>query len=631
MKRIKILRYLLCFVALVTLLPMAISAQESEAPLSSDTTIQPMTEEELPGARVFTSGTVQECVVIDFEGIGNNTPIGTIPGTPQIPQIIFGSSWLGLIDADSGGSGNFANEPSPNTIAYFLDMNDISIGFDAGVQLVEFYYTAAARSLPVTISAFDEDGNLVDRATGNTIGTSYDGASCSGDPNGQFCLWDKVTLASTSNNIRLISIVGTVSNYFGIDNLRVCVGKCAPPSGEPPASTRIPILDSCCWSNSNNCLEKRDFAGSLWDDCLISEIIADSGEKIQLWCIAGSLPCILAPGAAHYELHYFFPDDSHNKVGVCPFEGGRNDGVLFYAGDSDSNGVPDCFIRTRWTSKDQQAGDQDDDSDGKIDWWVFTYDVVNNNFAKVNYESSDGPGGSDPDVVARTDPELGPETEIMLDELVAEFEQIATPEGVPMGGSTFEPCDLNQDGKCDASDLEIFQTAFESCEGETNFNSDADFNGDGCVTVEDQNMLFPPVIEVDIDIKPGSCPNPLNTKSMGVLPVAVLGTEEFDVTIIDPSTIRLVVEGVEEGVAPLRWDWEDVATPFQGELCDCHDLNGDGYMDLTLKFKTQELAEELELDTHAGETIPLTLTGNLKEEEGSTPIYSQDCVWILEK
>jgi len=140
-----------------------------------------------------------------------------------------------------------------------------------------------------------------------------------------------------------------------------------------------------------------------------------------------------------------------------------------------------------------------------------------------------------------------------------------------------------------------------------------------------------PTVEMSVfmDIKPGSCPNPLNLKAKGVLPVAILGTEDFDVMTVDPATVRLTREGYEEtGVFPLRWAWEDVGTPFEGELCDCHDLNGDGYMDLTLKFDTQELVQVLELDTLAGEKIPLILMGNLKEEEGGTPIKGQDCVRI---
>ncbi len=142
----------------------------------------------------------------------------------------------------------------------------------------------------------------------------------------------------------------------------------------------------------------------------------------------------------------------------------------------------------------------------------------------------------------------------------------------------------------------------------------------------------PPAIEVSVDIKPGSCPNPLNVKSKGVLPVAILGTEEFDVSIIDPASVKLTLNGNGDGeVLPLRWAYEDVATPFEGELCDCHDYNGDGYMDLTLKFKIQELVGTLDLGSYGGKTIPLTLTGNLMEDYGGTSIYGQDCVRILEK
>jgi hypothetical protein len=139
------------------------------------------------------------------------------------------------------------------------------------------------------------------------------------------------------------------------------------------------------------------------------------------------------------------------------------------------------------------------------------------------------------------------------------------------------------------------------------------------------------VIEVEIDIKPGSCPNPISLKSKGVLPVAILGTEDFHVEAIDPETILLSREGIEEGVAPIRSDYEDVATPFEGELCGCHDRNGDGYLDLTLKFETQELIEQLELNEVAGETISLTLSGNLKEEEGGNPVAGEDCVWVLKQ
>ena len=82
---------------------------------------------------------------------------------------------------------------------------------------------------------------------------------------------------------------------------------------------------------------------------------------------------------------------------------------------------------------------------------------------------------------------------------------------------------------------------------------------------------------------------------------------------IDPATILLGREGIAEGVSPLRYNYEDVATPFEGEPGEGHDLCGDGLMDLAMKFQTQELVEMLALLDVAGETIPLTLSGSLMD------------------
>jgi hypothetical protein len=139
----------------------------------------------------------------------------------------------------------------------------------------------------------------------------------------------------------------------------------------------------------------------------------------------------------------------------------------------------------------------------------------------------------------------------------------------------------------------------------------------------------PPEYPVAIDIKPQSCPNPLNTKERGVLPVAVLGTDDFDVTMIDPASLRL------EGVAPLRWSIEDVGTPFEPFLgkehvYDCSTLGPDGHMDLTVKFSAQEIVAALgEVDD--GDVLVLHLSGNLMVDYGGTAVVGEDVVWILDK
>ena len=52
-----------------------------------------------------------------------------------------------------------------------------------------------------------------------------------------------------------------------------------------------------------------------------------------------------------------------------------------------------------------------------------------------------------------------------------------------------------------------------------------------------ERLVVPPTPA--LDIKPGSCPNPLNRKGRGRLQVALLGTENFDVADVDLSTLTL--------------------------------------------------------------------------------------------
>jgi uncharacterized repeat protein (TIGR01451 family) len=131
------------------------------------------------------------------------------------------------------------------------------------------------------------------------------------------------------------------------------------------------------------------------------------------------------------------------------------------------------------------------------------------------------------------------------------------------------------------------------------------------------------MVDVYFDIKPGTCPNSVNPKSKGVLPVAILGTDEFDVRDIDPATVVLTRDGAGASVPPLRWAYEDVATPFMGELCDCHELEMDGFEDMTLKFDTEQVVTVLGLDAYRNETVALKIMGALF---GGSEFEAEDCV-----
>ena len=133
-------------------------------------------------------------------------------------------------------------------------------------------------------------------------------------------------------------------------------------------------------------------------------------------------------------------------------------------------------------------------------------------------------------------------------------------------------------------------------------------------------------LEVPVDIKPKSCPNPLNVNSKGLLPVAILGTQEFDVMEIELVSLSL------RGVSPISVHLEDVATPdapfIDKEDCsDCNDLGPDGFLDLTMKFDKQTVVEAIG-DVQDGDCVSLILQAELAD---GTAVAGEDVVIILKK
>ena len=209
---------------------------------------------------------------------------------------------------------------------------------------------------------------------------------------------------------------------------------------------------------------------------------------------------------------------------------------------------------------------------------------------------------------------------------------------------------MNSDGTVNAeqkiSDLE---GGFEgTLDDHDNFGSAVasigDLNGDGgtdlvvgAIGDDDGNdaagaawilFLEPGVITADVDIKPGSCPNSFNRKSHGKLPVALVGTESFDVMDIDLGTVQLSrSDGVGGFVDAILPAFEDAATVFDGELCDCHELGGDGVVDLSIKFPSPLVTSELQLDEFSkNDLVPLDVTGVLLD---GTAFRGSDCIRIV--
>jgi hypothetical protein len=89
--------------------------------------------------------------------------------------------------------------------------------------------------------------------------------------------------------------------------------------------------------------------------------------------------------------------------------------------------------------------------------------------------------------------------------------------------------------------------------------------------VDDVSLLIEERIDVDIDIKPGSEPNSINPKSMGVIPVAILGSDTFDVTTVDVTT--------------LAFGPGSASPVHDGHL---EDVNSDGFLDLVSHYKQKD-------------------------------------------
>lgn len=178
-------------------------------------------------------------VTLDFEGLENNEQIlnfynggtGSLGSSGVNYGIVFGTNALALVDSDAGGGGNFANEPSPSTIMFFLSGSAVlnyAPGFDTGFS---FWYSTTTFSGSVNVyDDINAGGNLL-----GTISLSALGTSCVGDPSGSFCNWAIGSLAF-NGTAKSIDFGGTV-NQVGFDN--ITLGSVNPSEVPEPATVLL--------------------------------------------------------------------------------------------------------------------------------------------------------------------------------------------------------------------------------------------------------------------------------------------------------------------------------------------------------------------------------------------------------
>lgn len=182
-------------------------------------------------------------------------------------------------------------------------------------------------------------------------------------------------------------------------------------------------------------------------------------------------------------------------------------------------------------------------------------------------------------------------------------------------------------------------------------------------------VIGPRLTEVVFDVKPASCPNPLNVRNQGVTPMAIVCTEgyvgnpdydvkAYDLTKVDMGSLELgaIVIDIngDEVVVPLlgpddivKSEWLDsTEPPMIDEPCFEEYPNfdsdgdgipdtyiGDGCEDLVFYYYTQDLAPALEAafapdGLYDGQEVVLVLSGMM---DNGDPLVGEDTIVIRKK
>jgi hypothetical protein len=166
-------------------------------------------------------------ITLTFEGLANLEQVGDFynGGAGGNFGITFTDTARGIVDEDSGGTGNFANEPSPDTVMFF-DQGDFSTtmnvlgGFSSSFS---FLYTSLTYPAAVMVwSGLNGTGSLL----GGTFLPPLTSACGGGDPNGEFSCWSNISVGiqGTARS----ATFGGIGNFVGFDDISLDAGTPIP-------------------------------------------------------------------------------------------------------------------------------------------------------------------------------------------------------------------------------------------------------------------------------------------------------------------------------------------------------------------------------------------------------------------
>jgi hypothetical protein len=151
----------------------------------------------------------QRCTMMTFEGLADRA------GIPQIASTLF-NGWSSQIDADAGGTGNFANAPSPQTVMAMTPINMFAALPRGPIPVpsihlvpaskISFYYSTSER-LEITVDGL---GSTVVRPP-NVSGTG-----------GEHDRWDQLTIQIPGRRITALSFLPLRPFTLLVDDVKIC-------------------------------------------------------------------------------------------------------------------------------------------------------------------------------------------------------------------------------------------------------------------------------------------------------------------------------------------------------------------------------------------------------------------------
>lgn len=540
--------------------------------------------------------------ILDFEGLGDQQPIGTLD------DATFSSNWLSINSCSAGGSGNFVNPPSGVGIAYILVGGPGTTGtitFATPVSAVSTRY--ASRATPLTLTALDANGNVLDTTTGPQTPYANIGQCGLSDS------WGILSVSSPTKPIASVSLHDT-GNFFAIDNFTFIsnpILDCVLNSGQGCILTfasLIPYIDVVATATSvskglcdaTNRYLMGDLIGTgtklaITFLSLAGATVEDTAATICLVTavipIAGPISAVGVPVSVVSKLI--------RSIISC-IEGFLHDSVVKLCGPSGFTCFMDWIVNS--------IGDL-----GSRVFGVFTH-------SPVDIEIFDSSGQhlllDGNEEVNSTIPQAwlfkltNNEEAALINDANGEFQIQVKGRSTAMPGNTFDLGIIQPLGDGTYNSI-IFQDvptqagAIASTvinENTTNYTLSIDIDGNGTIDGVRSPTFINDVLFATVDIDP----NTLNVKSGGKtitsyieLPVG------FDVSNIKVSSIRL-----------------NGTIPAQARPTEINDHNSNGVLDLMVKFDRQAVKNLFNSDG----LKQIEITGSLLD---GTPFKGSDTIKVI--